>query len=428
MRPVQLTPALRLAVWAGAVILFELALFAFALAQLTAPVRGGDGPEYLRLASNLVHHGVFSDSLRAPFDPSVLRSPGYPALLAALRAVGLGSLGAIRVVQLVLLGLTAWVTGVITLRIAGERAGRIAAVATAAYLPLVWATTEQMTETAAALGLAVVALLLLSAREPRTWALAGLALAATAYVRPTFLALAVPAAILIALQTRRLVPAAVFAAAVAVAIAPWAIRTSIDAHTPVALQIGSGAGRYASAEQNLGRLPIPLEGTGWVAFKRVSRRTSNDLRRGRYTPVEQAEFDARMKRLAPHVPIRDVIDRLPARVRALWGPVDATPAAQRWTTSARMAGTLEYWLLAALVCVCLALRRRSLLSLWPLWLPAVYLTLVHMVIHVESRYSLPARPELIVLAAVCVVSVHARREHRQPDRAARVGGAQAAHT
>jgi len=65
VRPVQLTPALRLAVWAGAVILFELALFAFALAQLTAPVRGGDGPEYLRLASNLVHHGVFSDSLRA---------------------------------------------------------------------------------------------------------------------------------------------------------------------------------------------------------------------------------------------------------------------------------------------------------------------------------------------------------------------------
>jgi hypothetical protein len=79
-----------------------------------------------------------------------------------------------------------------------------------------------------------------------------------------------------------------------VAIAPWAIRTSLDAHTPVALQLGSGAGRYASAEQNLGRLPIPLAGNGWLAFKRVSRRTSNDLRRGRYTPVEQAEFDARM--------------------------------------------------------------------------------------------------------------------------------------
>jgi len=417
VRAVQLSPALRLGVCAGAVTLIELLLFAFPLAQLTAPIRGGDGPEYLRLASNLVHHGVFSDSLRAPFDASVLRSPGYPALLAGLQAIGLGSLGAIRVVQLVLLGLTAWVTGLIALRIAGERAGRIAAVATAAHLPLVWATTEQMTETAGALGIALLALLLLSAREPRAWVPAGLALAATAYVRPTLLALAVPVAILIAFQTRRLVPAAVFAATVAVAIAPWAIRTSLDAHTPVALQIGTGAGRYASAEQNLGRLSIPLEGNGWIAFKRVSRETSNDLRRGRYTPVEQAEFDARMKRAAPHVPVRDVVARLPARMRALWGPIDATPPDQRWTTSARLAGTLEYWLLAALVCAFVALRRRSLLRVWPLWLPAIYLTLIHTVIHVESRYSLPARPGLIVMAAVAAAAARggARRTLRAPD-------------
>lgn len=418
MRPIQRSPSLRLGVFAGAVALIELVLFAFPLAQLSAPIRGGDGPEYLQLASNLVHHGVFSDSLRAPFDPSVLRSPGYPALLAALQAVGLGSLGAIRVVQLVLLGLTAWVAGMIALRIAGERAGQIAAVATAAYLPLVWATTEQMTETAAALGIALLALLLLAARDLRTWALAGLALGATAYVRPTFLALAVPAAIFIAFQTRRLVPAAIFAATVAVAIAPWAIRTSVDAHTPVALQLGSGAGRYASAEQNLGRLPIPLAGNGWLAFKGISRRTSHDLRRGRYTPVEQAAFDARMRRAAPHVPIRDAIERLPARMRALWGPVDATPAAQRWTTSARWAGTLEYWLLAALVCACLALRRRSLLRLWPLWLPALYLTAIHTVLHVESRYSLPARPGLIVMAAVAAASLGARLGGGAPDRRA----------
>ncbi|NNE99527.1 MAG: hypothetical protein HKN25_10960, partial [Pyrinomonadaceae bacterium] len=37
---------------------------------------------------------------------------------------------------------------------------------------------------------------------------------------------------------------------------------------------------------------------------------------------------------------------------------------------------------------------------WLLWLPAVYLTLAHLVFHVEARYSFPARPFLIVFAAV----------------------------
>jgi hypothetical protein len=390
---------------AAAIVLVEVLLFAFALGQLAAPVRGGDGPEYLRLASNLLHHGVFSDSAQAPLDPSVLRAPGYPALLALLNAAGLGSLGAIRVAQLVLLGLTAWAAGVVALRLAGRRAGMVATAATATYLPLVWATTEQMTETVAALGFAVFVLLVLVARERdglRTWALAGLALALTAYMRPTTLALALPAAILIAWDTRRLAAALAFAAACAVVIVPWSVRTSLEAHTPVALQVGSGAGRYASAEQNLGRLAIPLDGNAWVSFKRMSRRLSHDLRRGRYTPVEQVTFDRRMAKAAPSVPFHDVFARVPARLSALWGPVDATPREQRWTTSARLLGYLQYWLLAVLVAAAVFLRRRRLLRDWPLWLPAAYLTAVHMVIHVESRYTLPARPALIVLAALAL--------------------------
>jgi hypothetical protein len=390
---------------AAAIMVVEVLLFAFALGQLAAPVRGGDGPEYLRLASNLLRHGVLSDSLHAPFDPSVLRAPGYPALLALLKAAGLGSLGAIRVVQLVLLGVTAWSAGLVALRLAGRRAGLIATAATATYLPLVWATTEQMTETVAALGFTTFALLVLVARERdqlRTWALAGLTLALTAYMRPTALALAFPAVLLIAWDTRRLAAAAVFAAACAGTVVPWSVRTSLEAHTPVALQVGSGAGRYASAEQNVGRLPIPLDGNAWVSFKRVSRRLSHDLRRGRYTPAEQVTFDRRMAKAAPAVALHDVVARAPARLRALWGPVDATPREQRWTTSARLLGLLQYWLLAALAVAAVFLRRRRLLRDWPLWLPAAYLTAVHMVIHVESRYTLPARPGLIVLAALAL--------------------------
>jgi 4-amino-4-deoxy-L-arabinose transferase-like glycosyltransferase len=412
----------RLALCAVAIVLAEALLFAFPLQQLSEPVRGGDGAEYLRLASNLLHHGVFSDSARAPFDANVLRAPGYPAILALLKAGGLGSLGAIRVAQLALLGLAAWVTGLVALRLGGRRAGLIATAATAGYLPLVWSTTEQMTETAGTLGLAVLVLLVFSARERgglRLWALAGLVLAATAYVRPTALALAVPAALFIAWDTRRIAAAAVFAAACAAAVAPWSVRTSVEAHTPVALQVGSGAGRYASAEQNLGRLPIPLEGLGWVRFKQVSRRLSHDLRKGRYTPSEQVAFDRRMADAAPHVALRDRVAKLPARLRALWGPVDATPTGQRWTTSLQRLALAQYWLLAALLAAGLWLRRRTLLRDWPLWLPAVYLTAVHTVIHVESRYSLPARPGLIVFGALAAAA-YAKAADPARQRAERV--------
>jgi hypothetical protein len=109
------------------------------------------------------------------------------------------------------------------------------------------------------------------------------------------------------------------------------------------------------------------------------------------------------------VPLRDRLARFPARMRALWGPIDATPREQRWTTSLRSLGVLEYWLLLALVCVAPLLVRRSLLKTWPLWLPALYLTAVHTVVHVESRYSLPTRPGLIVVAAIAAQALARRR-------------------
>jgi hypothetical protein len=46
---------------------------------------------------------------------------------------------------------------------------------------------------------------------------------------------------------------------------------------------------------------------------------------------------------------------------------------------------------------------------WPLWLPALYITAVHTVIHVESRYSLPTRPGLIVLAATAAAALGRQR-------------------
>src|SRR3954451_15261191 len=239
-------------------------------------ILGGDGPGYELLAQNMVHHGVFSGVDQAPYTPSVYRSPGYPAIIAALEAVGLGSTVMVRVVQFALLGLTGWVGGLIALRLAGRRtggaallalrlAGRRTAVVAAGlrttYLPLVWLATYQLTEVSAGLVGAVLALLLLRVRDADTpalwlWAAAGLTLAVGAYIRPSFMLLIAPVAALAVLtggggwrsRTRWIGPVVMSAVFVA-ALLPWTARNLALTDRLVPLSAASGGSLYASAAQ-----------------------------------------------------------------------------------------------------------------------------------------------------------------------------------
>ncbi len=118
-------------------------------------------------------------------------SPGYLWFVTAVRATLGPSPTALRTVQLLALGLTAWLCALLALRLAGRLAAWTAA---AAFLllraPLVNAS-EAEPETLLALALAVALALLLPAR-PRAWegVAGGLALGVAATTRPTALAVA----------------------------------------------------------------------------------------------------------------------------------------------------------------------------------------------------------------------------------------------
>ena len=43
-----------------------------------------DSVEYHQLALNLLQHGEFSRSLRAPYEPEIIRTPVYPLMFAGL--------------------------------------------------------------------------------------------------------------------------------------------------------------------------------------------------------------------------------------------------------------------------------------------------------------------------------------------------------
>ncbi len=68
----------------------------------------GDAAKYLALVANLLDHHVFSRSAAPPFEPDILLTPGYPAIVAIIFALTARSEIAVVIVQAILRGLTAW--------------------------------------------------------------------------------------------------------------------------------------------------------------------------------------------------------------------------------------------------------------------------------------------------------------------------------
>ncbi|MDQ3817533.1 MAG: glycosyltransferase family 39 protein [Acidobacteriota bacterium] len=156
-----------------------------------------DGRAYALLANNLLEHHVFSLDDKEPYEPTLIRMPGYPLFLAAIYSVfGHGNNTAVRVVQAfvdtatcVLIALTAWNWVVDESR---RRKALCAAFALAALCPFVviYAATI-MTETlatffAVAMTLAATYAFKAESRKVKIiwWIVAGLLAGACVTLRP----------------------------------------------------------------------------------------------------------------------------------------------------------------------------------------------------------------------------------------------------
>lgn len=84
-----------------ALLLFLLTLASrFLIAYYLANDDPGDSAVYSRLARNMLEHGVFSVDEQPPYDPTLIRMPGYPIFLAGVYSVfGQDNNTAVRVVQ-----------------------------------------------------------------------------------------------------------------------------------------------------------------------------------------------------------------------------------------------------------------------------------------------------------------------------------------
>jgi hypothetical protein len=419
----------RFAFWLAGLAVVGLAVrLGYALA-LPAAHGAGDDVWYHTVANGLVDGRGFSD----PFVslgrhgqlllgtageriPTAFHLPLFPALLAAASELGADSYRAHQVVGCLLGAGTVAIVGLIGRRLAGERAGLLAAGAAALYLPLAVNDAVLRSESLYGLLIAATLLLVLRLRESPTWrraAAIGVALGLAALTRSEALLLAVLLAPLVwRAGGRRGRNLLVAAAAIAVIVLPWCVRNTAVFDRPVGLTTGAGsivAGANLDATYH-GRLLGAWDPAG--LYRTPAGRT---LRRNEAVQSGRWRADAEDY-------VGDHVGRVPvvvaARVGRTWSLYPIAPAEKvRFASdyyshlhTAEYAVLLVYLIGLALAIVgALALRRAG----GPLWLlaaPAVLVTLISVAGYGDTRFRQAADVAIAVLAGL---GAHALLERRR---------------
>jgi 4-amino-4-deoxy-L-arabinose transferase-like glycosyltransferase len=378
----------------------------------------GDAPEYHRIAVNLLQHHGYSASKAPPYEPTTYKTPGYPFFLAFAYALSGQSLLFVRCVQFLLLVATAGAVYHLALRFTTRKIALTAALLCAIYQPFVFSATLRTSETLSIFLVSVLGLEVARVSEaPRRWleylALGALAGFAT-LVRPSLVLLVLMPVFAVARMhgwsKRGLRHCALLLAGYLLLISPLVMRNVAISRSFIPLGSGSGMSLHASMQQYSGEMSYKItisEWEEWIADyerrqqrgeKFAAERPRQDVPRNVQVELyidQSYKSDARL--LARGITARHLLRTLPLRIAYFWGVADPSP----WYAGFyHRTAQIAHVLLSLLIIVGIVAKRRSLRSQWILWVVPLYLMFIHLVFHVEGRYSFPARPFLLLYAAI----------------------------
>jgi hypothetical protein len=136
-----------------------------------------------------------------------------------------------------------------------------------------------------------------------------------------------------------------------------------------------------------------------------------------------AAFTRAAKRIFDQLSFTTIVKSIPKREIYLWQPIVFPPTKGRAFINALGWAQYAVLIVLGLIGAAVSRRRHTLLRDWPLWMLAVYLTLLHLVFHIEGRYSVEARPVLIVFAAIGAVALWRQIRSRMAPAFAKVSEA-----
>lgn len=421
----------------------SLRLLFILLAQVDQPVYG-DGFQYMAYAWNLVHHGVFSCSLPGSefVAKDAYRGPGYPLLLAAaLQLAGDDSDRAIRYVQIAqaLMGAaTVWITIALARLCVSRRSALVTGLVVACWPHLVTFAGTLMSETLFGLLLVAAIWIACLGERRKSWqltAVSGLIFGGAYLVNATILIL--PLIIALVLVRRRAFGlAAILAAAAVLAPAGWGWRNAslpADAtqfHHAVDAFVWGSSPIYVLAFNSRW---VSAEAKSIVEYEKQETQTlladpvaglAIMLERMRQDPLAYATWYLVEKPFALWdwaIVIGNGDIYYPATMRSPFERIFVLRLMKQllqWFNPVLFALSL----ISALCLGWISLSRpadAAFAAVVCAWL-MLYVTGLHAVFQSEPRYSIPYRPEQLLLAAVALGAIGDRllRGYRKSASAA----------
>lgn len=383
----------------------------------STPLLVHDYQWYARLAENLLDHRTLGAEGMPP-QPSYFRTPGLPLFMAAAFAVSGRSLIAFYAAQFGVLALTSYLIFLIADRLTERCWAVVAALLCACSPPMLMLCSTPTTEPLSGLFAAAILLGLLSVRDgDGGWvggAGLGIAVGFLTLVRPAFTLLVVALAAYLLwwrppnwrLTLRQIGGLVV---GVCLVLVPWVVRNSQISGQPVGTSSGAGWSLYVSAQQYAGEVSYRLLKPEWTQiieeYNRRYRAAEASVATAGGSPMgaaarREAIMDAEYQRDAQSKfrqagPVRWLSD-LPVRVIWLWSTAYSFP----WRGIPHRVVQVMHVVLVGLVGIGLFATRGRWREHAHLLILPVYLTGLHLVFHVEARYTVPARPFLFIFAAV----------------------------
>ncbi|HKI66621.1 MAG TPA: glycosyltransferase family 39 protein [Solirubrobacterales bacterium] len=244
-----------------AILLLGLGLRGYEAWDGRPPVYDAQG--YADIAIELEHGNGFALGPGAT-QPATNYSPGLPLFAGGLYALTGGVHERMARLVLALIGtLAVLFSYLIGRRLSGPLAGLIGAAVVAIYPALLEYQGMLMSEPLAAslLSGAVLAMLWADSRGARYWLVPGLLLGALALVRPEYLAISFPVAVVIFARRGRdgwrvgLVQALVLLAGLAIVVVPWTVRNAVVLERFVPISTGGGQVLFAGSYMPSGGNP-----------------------------------------------------------------------------------------------------------------------------------------------------------------------------
>jgi len=415
------------------------------------PIRG-DINQYVLYAWNLEHRGVFSTALpqAAKVTPDSYRGPGYPFMLAImmklaghselplrLRPNGRAILGFRSdtwmqyafVLQIILGVATVWLAMLLCASWLGRGWALCVGLVVALWPHLISFTGVLLSETLFGFMLLLSLWLICKAERQASvtqMAAAGLSFGLTALVNPIILLFVPVLAVVLALRGQRK-PGLILAAFFAIAPAAWAIRSA-------GIQ---GTGSLVRVEQNF------VQGS-WPQYHAAENSRFNNAISRRIMEAIRSEID--LMKASPSAGLEHVSERMSRapgyylswyllkKPYLLWDwgirvghggiyflPVKHSPF-RKIPILAAVEATFKFFnpffftlaLAGSAVAILLNIvwRRRQAFAALVLALFFIYVTMVHSVLQAEPRYSVPYRPEQVMLTVMTLAwltrSVYAR--------------------